>query len=306
MNLPSFRFAGHPVCALYNTCLSAVLTDINVKERTLNLFAFVLPDFIIPFPLGLQDQHRLLFDICLCTGDVSHLKISSLQNIHNLTLSSRVWLSFKPRFPMSYQSRINKPLISAAVGLEIPGFTLCILNIDQPVLAGPPLFYADSIPPWLCRDWYSNLTPERTPHILRALKHLELPAILKMARQRSGSEGSSKEFIPSIHDLLCNECDENTTLPRPPLLSFPPDPSPNLAVSFDVLFQGVQNCACDVLIMLDHSNIFVRCALLPSRFAVSVFQTYYTHWISYFDSPSFSIIDCGTNYASKEIQASHH
>lgn len=48
-DIPPFRFAGHPIRALYGVCLSGKLTYIQGHLHPLHLFAFVLLDCPNPF-----------------------------------------------------------------------------------------------------------------------------------------------------------------------------------------------------------------------------------------------------------------
>lgn len=76
---PPFRFAGHTISPLYGVRLAATIIYINGHPHTLKLFAYFLQSTPIPFLLGLVDQHRLSFEICLREGHSSHLKISTWQ-----------------------------------------------------------------------------------------------------------------------------------------------------------------------------------------------------------------------------------
>lgn len=48
--------------------------------------------------------------------------------------------------------------------------------------------------------------------------------------------------------------------------------------------------------------MFLRCVLLQNRTAVTTFSSYFSHWISYFDSPVFTVVDRGSNLASSEMK----
>ena len=54
-NTPPFRFAGHPVKALYGIKLAAHITDIQGRQHVLKIFVYVLPSTPIPFLFGLTD-----------------------------------------------------------------------------------------------------------------------------------------------------------------------------------------------------------------------------------------------------------
>ena len=48
------------------------------------------------FLLGLQYQRRLGFDICLRSGNASHLRITKWSKVFSLTVTTHVWLQFSP------------------------------------------------------------------------------------------------------------------------------------------------------------------------------------------------------------------
>lgn len=48
--------------------------------------------------------------------------------------------------------------------------------------------------------------------------------------------------------------------------------------------------------------MFLRRVLLPNRTALTAFSSYFTHWISYFDSPVLAVVDRGSNLAESEMQ----
>lgn len=75
---PPFRFASHPVCALYGVKIAATITDIHGRPHVLKLFVCVIPPTPISFFLGLTDQLRPGFDICLREKHSSHLSITAI------------------------------------------------------------------------------------------------------------------------------------------------------------------------------------------------------------------------------------
>lgn len=93
---PPFRFASHPVCALYGVKIAATITDIQGQPHVLKLSVYVLPWTSIQFLLGLAGQRRLGFDICLCEKHSSHLSITAIEAVFPLVVTSHVWLCFEP------------------------------------------------------------------------------------------------------------------------------------------------------------------------------------------------------------------
>lgn len=78
-----------------SSCLERLLT---CKERMhmLKHFTYVLPQMPISFLLGLNDQRRLSFNICLRDGNAIHLRISAWKQLFPITVTTHVWLKFSP------------------------------------------------------------------------------------------------------------------------------------------------------------------------------------------------------------------
>lgn len=60
------------------------------------------------------------------------------------------------------------------------------------------------------------------------------------------------------------------------------------------------------MVILDHGEMFLRCVIPHNRTALTAFSAYYAHWISYFDSPVFTIVDRGCNLSATEIKNELH
>lgn len=96
-NMPPFRFAGHLVRAMYGVKLAATLTDNPGRRHVLMMFAYFLLSTLMPFLIGVTNQRRLVFDLCLREQHWSHLHNSFMANIFLLLITSSVWLRFEPR-----------------------------------------------------------------------------------------------------------------------------------------------------------------------------------------------------------------
>lgn len=96
VNKIPLRFAGQPVYPLYGVQVAVSITEITGKTHNLNIFAYVLRSTPIPFLLGLTDQQRLGFDICLLELHSSHLNISHWYQYFPLVVISTAWLRFSP------------------------------------------------------------------------------------------------------------------------------------------------------------------------------------------------------------------
>lgn len=286
--------------------MTASVSDIQGNAHELRLFAFALPDAPILFLLGLRDQRRLGFDICLRTGNDSHLKVSQWGSVHHRTVTSHFWLSFKPQPVSKMEHRDFKYLISSALSGSNSTYQSFVFTFSEPVNPAAPNPYVSPstifpILPCLREDWKSNLTPQHIPTLHKAVRHSERSALLKPTRQHSDFQSVPKDVISAIEILKYSECDKRRTLPRAPKLSLPPESHPNVTVSLDVLSHNVNHRSRDILVVLDHGDIFLRCGVLPNRTAVIAFQSYFTIWISYFDTPLFMTVDSGSNLASKDM-----
>lgn len=123
-------------------------------------------------------------------------------------------------------------------------------------------------------DWNSNLSPDNINHFHKALKHLELTSILKLARKSSGPVQLSSNVFKFIDNVNFLECDETQTLPRTSKLCLPPYSYPNIAVSMDFISHIVHGWSRNIMVL------FIRCALLADRSDVTAFHSFYTNWIS--------------------------
>lgn len=112
--------------------------------------------------------------------------------------------------------------------------------------------------------------------------------------------------MKAINSLSSRECEKTANLPHTPKFSLPPETQLIVAVFLDVLSHVIQNPSHDILVMLDHGNMFIGCALLPDRSSNYAFHTYFSHWISYFDAPYFTVVDRGSNLASTVMRENLH
>lgn len=86
-NMSPFRFAGHPIYALYGVQLAASIADIQGQTHSRKLFVYVLPPTPSSFLLGLTDQRRLGFDISLTENHSSYLRVSSWDTVFPLVVT---------------------------------------------------------------------------------------------------------------------------------------------------------------------------------------------------------------------------
>lgn len=90
-----FRFAGHPIHAMYAVCPIAELTDCSDNVHQFKQDTYLLPPTPISFLVGLQLQLTLSFDHCLRTNTDSHLKLNAWNSINQLMVNSHFWLPLR-------------------------------------------------------------------------------------------------------------------------------------------------------------------------------------------------------------------
>lgn len=309
-NTPPFRFAGHPIRAMYGVKLAATLTDIQGHKHVLKIFAYVLPSTPIPFLFGLTDQRRLGFDLCLREQHSSHLRISAMGKVFPLLVTSHVWLRFEPRHPYSpdtaeWKDIISKSLFDSTTAIvETLASSAFMVQQDEPHPESNTTTYL--IPPWRRHNWTPTITRMELLRLHRALKHPEKSSISKILSHSLGDKPIPPELKKQLDEFRCSECAERPELPRKPKLALPPEPTPNLAVSLDVMPHKIRNKHVDILVMIDHSDMLLRLKMLPNRTAEAAFNAYLSRWISVFDSPMFTIVDRGSNLAAEYMKDKLH
>lgn len=141
--------------------------------------------------------------------------------------------------------------------------------------------------------------------IFRTLKYPEKNIIETCTRTR-WTKNPFSDVVKAIYNPQFQECDEIQTFPRTPKLALPPETYQIFAVFLVVLFYMVHGLSRDILVTLDHGDMFFCCAQLTDRSAVTTFQSYHTNWISYFDAPCFTVVDRGSSLACTEMPTNIH
>ena len=182
-----FRFAGHPIHAIYAVCLIAELTNSSGNVHLFRQVAFVLPPTPIPFLVGLQIQRTLSFDLCPRRNTDSHLKINALKSIHQLMVNSHVWLPFKTVNNEVERGFDWDHLIKSAFRTHACDdtsshdfFPVLCTNISPPATPTSTRI----VPPWERDDWRSKLTEANLYHLHRVLRHSQATSMLNLFRQQ--------------------------------------------------------------------------------------------------------------------------
>lgn len=109
---PPFRFSGHPVRDLYGVPLAVRNVYIYGKQHILKIIAYTRFCTLILFHLGFTEQKRHGFEICLWEYYSGLLRISKLNKVFRLTVTSHVWLNCGPLSLCSPESSHWKELFA--------------------------------------------------------------------------------------------------------------------------------------------------------------------------------------------------
>lgn len=311
LNTPPFRFAGHPVRTLYGVKLAASIFDITGKRHILKIFVYVLPSTPIPFLFGLTDQRRLAFDICLREKHASHLRLTTFDAVFPLMVTSHVWLRFEPLHQCSpttpdWDSIVSKSSFESSITHlnTVPPSMTFLIDSDSSIPNEHHPTYL--LPPWRRDNWTPTISRMELFRLHRALKHPETTSLSKIIRQSLGQRPLLPELRKELDNFRCSECEETPELPRKPKLALPPEATPNLAVSLDVMPHVIHNKSTNILVIIDHGDMLLRLALLHNNSAPTAFNAFYSRWISIFDAPSYVIVDRGSNLAAEYMKNKLH
>ena len=304
INLPDyiqpFRFAGSSVSAIFGVCLIATVCDIRGQQHYLRMFTFALPDTPIPFLVGLQTQRSLGFDVCLREANDTYVKVNAWDTMIPLSVTSHPWMNFKPCNVDPDPKFDWIPLIQKALD---PSHHPQATNIVALVKEFPVMPEEEKavfpVAPWKQDSWQSTLKPGQLDRLHRGLRHLENSAMLRLFRQQNNGKRLPAETRQQIEEYKCHDCAKHAQLPRVPKLALPPEPTPNVSASLDVMSHTIRNVKCEILVILDDADMMLRLKKLDNRSALIAFHAYFTKWIAYFDAPNFTIVDRGSNLASK-------
>lgn len=75
--------------------------------------------------------------------------------------------------------------------------------------------------------------------------------------------------------LRCTECAETPKLFQKPMLTLTSERAPNIVVSPNFLLQKMHNMAVDILVMIDHGDMFLKLKLFQNRTTLTAFNAFY-------------------------------
>ena len=130
-------------------------------------------------------------------------------------------------------------------------------------------------------------------------RHPQNSTMLKLFRQQNLGRTLPAETRKQIEEFECQDCAKHAQLPRVPKISIPPDPTPNISVSLDVMSHNINDVKCEILVILDNADSMMRLKKLDDRSALTAFHAFFAKWIAYFDAPRYTVVDRGSNLASQ-------
>lgn len=69
-------------------------------------------------------------------------------------------------------------------------------------------------------------------------------------------------------------------------------------VLLKVMPHKIQNMTVDILVVIDHGDMFLKLKLLQNRTVLTVFNAFYSRWIATFDAPMHVLVDRRSNLAA--------
>lgn len=132
-----------------------------------------------------------------------------------------------------------------------------------------------------------------------SLKHPESSSLSQIVRKSLGDSPMPPELKKELESMRCSECAASPDLPRKPKLALQPEATPNSMVSLNFMTHKIQNTSIEILVMIDHGDRFLKLKKLNNRTAVSAFNDFYSRRISYFDAPTYVLVDRGSNLAAE-------
>lgn len=99
------------------------------------------------------------------------------------------------------------------------------------------------------------------------LKHPEKQSIGRLIRKLHYGEQIPKETTDSINSWRCTPCETTPELPRRPKMSLTAEATPNITVLIDVMSHQVNSHQHEILVMLDHGDMFRKIKRISNRSA---------------------------------------
>lgn len=121
----------------------------------------------------------------------------------------------------------------------------------------------------------------------------------KVIRQSLGDDPMPTELKAELESIGCSECSEIPERLRKPKIFLPPESTPNVVVSLDVMQHKIRNQKTHILVMIDHFDIVLRLKKSSNCTALTAFNIFYRRWISTFDAPTYVYVDGRSNLSAE-------
>lgn len=102
------------------------------------------------------------------------------------------------------------------------------------------------IPPWKRDNWNPAISRMEMFRVHRALEHPESSTMSTLLRKSLGEAPMTPEMKREFEAIRCSECAATPELPRKPKLALPPEATPNVVVSLDVMPHKIRNKPVDI------------------------------------------------------------
>lgn len=160
--------------------------------------------------------------------------------------------------------------------------------------------------PWRRDTWTPTISRMELYRLHHAIKHPESTSMSNVIRKSLGDSPLTPDLKKELESIRWSECAQTSELPRRPKLAFPHEATPNIVLSLDVMFHKIRTVSTDVLFMINHADMTLRLNTLQDRTAPTALNSFYKHWISVYDAPTYVLVDRGSNLAAEFMKEKLH
>lgn len=106
------------------------------------------------------------------------------------------------------------------------------------------------------------------------LKHHEKEKTRGLIRNLNDGAQIPKNVAASIDSFRCIPCATTPEFPRRPKISLPSDTTPNITVSLDVMSHNINSPHQEILVILDHRDMYLKLNRIADRSAETAFNSF--------------------------------
>lgn len=268
---PAWQSNSFTLCRAPHWCAQRCISERKYRENTWEkLFlslCFLSAQVSFQFFLVSSTKRELWFAHCPRYENSRHHNISHLGFTYSLTVTPYVWLSRKPDILAPIIIPNFERMISSELSqnMSITSSSIFIVTNTFSQLWTPStnaLFEFSSFILWLWNGYNWQITPQDIRKAYTGLEHPKSFTILNRRRQSFNSHAPPKGISNASYGTNCLQCDESETLPSVAMLDLPLKSYlivtvPLYELSHILCHRWQQN-----LVMLDHGNMILCCALL--------------------------------------------